>query len=169
MGNLLFSPNGRINPSEFQKGALILIVLGFLFAISPLINFQLSMILNVVGLVFIWCWVVLWVKRYHDSGKSGWMCLIPIVIWLVLSVIVSQVVTAMLTTPEMQQEMMDAMSSSGDDPGSMFSALLGASAEMAKKTALPLAISGAVVSALVAFLFNAIIKHQPEENQFGPN
>lgn len=162
MGNLLFSPNGRISAAQFQKGALILIVLGFLIAVSPLINFQLSMILGIVGLVFIWCWIVLWIKRYRDGGKSGWMCLIPIVIFLVLSFIANQVVSSMSMTPEMQQEMIEAMSSNGDDPGSMFKSLMGASAEMAKKTALPAAIAGAVISALIAFGFNAMIKHQPE-------
>lgn len=162
MGNLLFSPNGRIGAAQFQKGALILIVLGFLIKVSPMINFQLSMILGIIGWVFIWCWIVLWIKRYRDSGKSGWMCLIPIIIFAVLLTIANQVVTSMSMTPEMQQEMMEAMTNNGDDPGSMFKSLLGASADIAKKTALPLAITGAVISALIAFGFNAMIKHQPE-------
>ncbi len=173
MMNLLFSPSGRINSAEFRQGALILIVLGFLFNISPMINYQLSMILGIVGLVFIWCWIVLWIKRYHDSGKSGWMCLLPIVLFIVLAFIISMVVQAMGMAgidPETQaaiEEMANEAAESGDI-GGMFSQMMGMGAEVAKKTALPNALMTALASAIIAFGFNAIIKSEPNENSFGP-
>jgi len=164
MMNLLFSPSGRINSAEFMKAAYILIAIAAILALLPLISTSLSF-LGILGLVMIWCWVVLWVKRYHDGGKSGWMCLIPIVIWIVLSWILSAVVLPMFAGDAVKaaQEAANAAAASGDI-GAVFKAAMGST----KATALPSAILGAVASFAVAFLFNNMIKGDPGENQFGP-
>ena len=78
-----------------MKGAYVLIALGFLINIMPMINYQIGSILGLVGLVFIWCWIVLFIKRLHDAGKSGWMCLLPILAFIVVSMVLSTVVTSM--------------------------------------------------------------------------
>ena len=41
-------------------------------------------------------------------------------------------------------------------------------AAIAKKTALPSAIAGAVASYIIAFVFNNMIKRDDHENQYGP-
>lgn len=169
MGNLLFSPSGRINSSEFMRGAMILIVLGLLIALSPYISSGLAMVMFAVSLLFIWCWVVLWIKRYHDAGKSGWMCLIPIIIWLIGYGILAQMLPGMIA-PELEAELKLEMTEAATEGG--LGAIFGmANSETAlalsKATTLPVALAHAVWSALIAFLFNGMIKHQPEENQFG--
>jgi len=169
MGNLLFSPSGRVNPSDFMKGAYVLIAISFVLGILPLINYQLGSILSIIGLVFIWCWIVLFIKRLHDAGKSGWMCLLPILAFIVLSVIMSQIVTSMFAgdLQEAMKEATEAAAESGD-----ISSVLSASLEMgksiAKKTALPTAIGGAVVSFIIAYVTNMLLKRDDHENQFGP-
>ncbi len=169
MMNLLFSPNGRINSAEFMKGAYILIAAAFVIALMPLISFSLAMPLSILSLVMLWCWIVLWIKRYHDAGKSGWMCLIPIVVFIILAVIADAVMTMMGLSgvdAEMQAQMNEA--AEGGDFASMMSTIMGASADIAKKTAIPSAVSGAIVSLIIAFVFNAMIKGEPNENRFGP-
>ena len=78
MGNLLFSPSGRISPADFMRGATILIVVGLVLGLLPILMPALAM-LSIIFLVMLWCWIVLWVKRYHDGGKSGgarcWPCI----------------------------------------------------------------------------------------------
>ena len=169
MGNLLFSPSGRISPSEFMRGAIILIVVGFVLGILPLINFQIGSMLSLLGIITLWCWIVLFIKRFHDGGKSGWMCIIPIIAFIILSMIISTIVTGMFAgdlNAQMQEAAAEA-AESGD-----FGAIMGASMEMgsaiAKKTALPAAIAGAVVSYIIAFATNSIVGHDDHENQFGP-
>jgi len=144
-----------------MRGAYVLIALSALFAITPLISVPLSLILSIVGLVFIYCWVVLWLKRYHDGGKSGWMCLVPIIVWLILSFIASSVVSAMFGGAIDQSAANEA--AAAGDLGAVFQAVFGA----AKATAIQSAIAGALVSFIVAFVFNRMIKSDDHENQFG--
>ena len=169
MGNLLFSPTGRINPSEFMRGALILIIVGFVLNALPAISFTLGSTLSLLGLVLIWCWIVLFVKRYHDGGKTGWMSIIPIVVFLVLSFIVSGIVSNVFAgdlNAEITQLTQEALSSG--DSSNFLAATLGMGSEIAKKTAIPTAIAGAVISYGIAFIFNGMIKHDPQDNTYGP-
>ena len=159
MGNLLFSPNGRISSSEFMRGATILIVIAAVLAILPMISFKLGSILGILGLVMIWCWVVLWIKRFRDGGKSGWMSLIPIAIFIVASFIVGSIVSSMFMG-DMVNEMADAIEGAGEagDVGSMFKMMGQMGEATAKKTAIPKAITGAIVSYAIAYVGNMLIK-----------
>jgi uncharacterized membrane protein YhaH (DUF805 family) len=162
MGNLLFSPSGRIGPGQFMKGATILVIVGFILAALPAISPALTMV-GIIGIVTYWCWIVLWVKRYHDGGKSGWMCLIPIILYMIIGTILSVVLAGMFVDVEAMQEMAEA-SEAGD-----FGALMGMmGAGVTKTGTLIMAAAAAVVSYLIAFLFNKMIKHDAHDNQFGP-
>ena len=171
MGNLLFSPKGRINSGAFSKAAIILIALMFLLSVSSLISVKIGLFLNLIGLIVIWCWIAVWIKRYHDSGRSGWMSLIPIIIWVIGGYILSSVVTNMVVPADLMAEFETSVTEILQTDG--FGAMIGEmfNGELAQKiskiSTLPTSIAGAVWSALIAFGFNAIIKHQPEENQFG--
>ena len=169
MGNLLFSPSGRIGSSEFMRGAMILIAIGFVIGVLPLINYTIGSIFSIVGLILIWCWITLFIKRYHDGGKSGWMSLVPIIAFIILSVILGQIITSMFAGDVNAQlkEATEAAAESGD-----ISSILAITAELApaiaKKTALPTAIGGAIVRYLIAMIFNNMIKSDDHENQYGP-
>ena len=71
MGNLLFSPKGRINSSEMMTGGLIIIVIGALLGIGPVIGLSkgLTTILGLLGYVLIVPWVFLWIKRYRINAS----------------------------------------------------------------------------------------------------
>jgi len=159
MGNLLFSPSGRINPSEFMRGAIILIVIGLLLSLPGILGMKsLDAILGIISIALIYPWVVIWIKRYHDAGKSGWMCLIPIVIFCILLVIV----TALMLGGEISQ--MFEMASSGASQAEQQEA----SEQIMSGKQLPVALASTAVSAAIAFMFNSLIKRDAHENQFGP-
>lgn len=164
MGNLLFSPSGRVGPTAFMKGATILIVINFILAILPILSPALGL-LSIVGLILIWCWIVLWVKRYHDAGKSGWMSLIPIVAFLIAAIIISLVIQPMFVDPEVAATLEEAQASG--DMGAVWEAAMSGGGITTMGT-LILAVIGAVVSYAIAFLFNNMIKSDPHDNQFGP-
>ena len=174
MGNLLFSPSGRISSSEFMRGAIILIVIGAVLQLLNLVSVKLGMGLGfTVGLVTIWCWVVLWVKRFHDADKSGWMSLVVILAWLVIAWIASLLLMPMFAGDAAQQatEMSAAMEGAAEsgDVGAIWSMAMESAAVQAKKTAIPSAIMGAVVAGAVAYVGNMLIKHDPNDNQYGPS
>ena len=157
--NVLFAPNGRINPSQFQTGALVLLGIGFVMALLSLTgNAALMGVQTLVGLALIYPWVVLWRKRLHDNGKSGWFLVLIVLVWFILSMIVGQVVT-MMFAGDMMQAMEDVTG---------FSQMMQAQAQLAQELALPNAISSLVVGLIVVFGANAILKSDPQENRYGP-
>lgn len=157
--SVLFAPNGRINPSQFQTGALVLLGIGFVMALLSLTgNAALMGVQTLVGLALIYPWVVLWRKRLHDNGKSGWFLVLIVLVWFILSMIVGQVVT-MMFAGDMMQAMEDVTG---------FSQMMQAQAQLAQELALPNAISSLVVGLIVVFGANAILKSDPEENRYGP-
>ena len=53
MGNLLFSPSGRIGPSAYMKGMIVLAVISAVINIIPLFSPGLAMILGLLSIVLI--------------------------------------------------------------------------------------------------------------------
>ena len=85
--NLLFSFKGRITCQEYwaatAKQALLFVAVSFITSwISFLSIHNVVLPLLVCGLVLgTWTWtsLAIQVKRWHDRGKTGWMCLINLV------------------------------------------------------------------------------------------
>ena len=71
MGNLLFSPSGRIGPNAFLKGMMILAIIGAVISLIGLVSFQASQILGYISFLLIIPLFFLLVKRSHDAGRSG--------------------------------------------------------------------------------------------------
>lgn len=170
MLNLLFSPTGRINAAAFLKASYVLIALGFIINCMPAISYELSSLINLLGLVLIWCWVVIFVKRLHDANKSGWVSLAPIIAFVVLLFIASQLV-ATLFGGDLVKEM-EAASLEAAENGSI-SDIMRVTMEYAKplaqKLAIPSAVSQAVVSLVIVLITNAALKSDPNNNQYGPS
>jgi len=163
MGNLLFSPSGRIGPGQFMSGVTTLIVITVVLGLLPVFVPALG-VLGIVGLVLLWCWVVLWIKRYHDGGKSGFMCLIPIVAWLVISMIVAAILPGMFQDPDAAAAILAA--GEAQDLSAILKASMGGG--MTTMGQIVNLVVGAIVSYVVAMVFNNMIKHDNHDNQFGP-
>jgi len=162
MGNLLFSPSGRIGPDEFMSGVKVLILISLVLGLLPVFVPSLAF-LGIIGIVLLWCWIVLWIKRYHDGGKSGWMCLIPIIVFIVASIIFAFIIKAMFTDPGAAAAI-EAATQSGD-----FGALMGASAGggLTKLGQIVNAVGGAALGYVIAMVINNTIARDGD-NQYGP-
>ena len=111
------------------------------------------MIVGVLGIVILWPWIMLFIKRSRDAGKSGWFCLVPLIAMVVVSMVASMLLMPMFIgdAADMTAQM-EAVGETGD-----MGAVMDMVGSMAKKTAIPSAIMGAVSSAIVAFGFNAML------------
>ncbi len=161
MMNLLFSPSGRMNSGEFMKAAITLIVLAVILSIPGIMGMSqgLQSILGIISFLLIIPWIFIWIKRYHDGGKSGWMCLLPILVYAVVLGILMTVLMGDVFAYTMQAA----------SEGAAMDADMEAEIEaMAQAKAVPMTIASTVVSLAIAFLFNAMIKQDPNDNQFGP-
>ena len=170
MGNLLFSPNGRIGPQAFFKGMMILAVISAVITLSGLVSFQLSQILGFVSLLLIIPFFFLLIKRSHDAGKSGWMSIVWFILWILIFVALGMLVnTIMPSAAQAELETaLEAAMTEGGGLGDIMTLTKEMGPAIAKQTAIPSAISGLVGTAIAAFLINMLNKHDDHENQYGP-
>lgn len=160
MGNLLFSPSGRIGPSAYMKGIIIIAVLNAILGLLPLISPALAT-LGIVGLVLFYCFIALGIKRSHDAGKSGWMVLTHILLSLGVSA-VAMTLIGIFTGVTLSETFGAAMSG---DPAEL------AAAEAAAQSAgylLTAAVIGFVAQLVTGYLINMFNKSDPGDNQYGP-
>lgn len=166
MGNLLFSPSGRIGPSDFTKGIMIIAIISAILSLLVYVSMSLAMIGGLVSLILIIPFFFLNIKRAHDAGKSGWMSLLHLLIYIVLAVILSFLVGMFFSGGIDQaavQEAANEAAASGD-----FAGVMDAAAGAAKAQAIPSAIGGLVMAYLFSMIVNMINKQEPNENQYGP-
>src|SRR5262245_63266199 len=97
--NTMLNPRGRIGPVTFRNAAMILIAIGAILSLLPLATPALAA-LSFVSLLLIYPWIVIWVKRLHDAGKSGWMFLVVLVVYLIASYLSSLFITAQFAPPQ---------------------------------------------------------------------
>lgn len=150
LGALLY-PDGRIGPVTFRNAALVLIAIGAGMGLMPLV--WPSLILSFVGMVFIYPWAVIWVKRFHDAGKSGWMFLAVLVPWLAVQMTAGWFISRQfgMATPA---------------PGTPAEIMAHALVQM-QAIAIPGTIASTVIALAVALVVNEELKSQPGENKYG--
>jgi len=166
MGNLLFSPSGRIGPSDFTKGIMIIAVISAIINLLPFVSMSLAMIGGLASLLLLIPFFMLNIKRAHDAGKSGWMSLLHLLIYIVLAVILGFIVSKVFAgsvDPEAVQAAAEEAAAAGDIAG-----IMDAAAGAAKAQAIPSAIGGLVISYLFAMIINMINKGDDHDNQYGP-
>lgn len=173
MANLLFSPSGRIGPSAFLKGMGILAAIGAVITVIPMFSYQLGGILSLVSLVLLVPLFMLLIKRLHDSGKSGWLSILFLILIVIIAAVLQSVASSMFGGSAMAE--MKAASEEIATSGAGFSEIMVATAELAetygpaiaKSTAIPSAIAGFVGTMAGAFVVNLILKQDAHENQYG--
>jgi len=165
---LFLTPNGRIDQPTYWRAVLIL--LGISAALSAVSAF-VSPFLGFLGLLFIWPWIAVHVKRFHDSGKTGWITVAMVVLALVVSVVSGLVLPGLFGIDQaaLQEEMMrEVERSSSGDPSAALSAAMEASKRVAQAQLLPSILSTAIVTGVVGAVMGAINKTDPNDNQYGP-
>jgi uncharacterized membrane protein YhaH (DUF805 family) len=167
--NLFLTPNGRIDQPTYWRAVLIL--LGISIAMSVISAF-VSPFLGFASLLFIWPWIAVHVKRFHDSGKTGWITIAIVVLAMIVSMILGIFlpglfgVDQLALSQDMQQEIERA--SSGGDPSAAIGAAMDASKRVAQAQLLPSLVSTALVTGIVGAVMGAINKTDPNDNQYGP-
>ncbi|MEX1249914.1 MAG: DUF805 domain-containing protein [Hyphomonas sp.] len=167
MMTLLFSPGGRIDQPTYWRAVLML--LGISAALSVISAF-VSPFLSVIGLVFIWPWIAVHVKRFHDAGKTGWLTIAMVVLAIVASVIASMILPGLFGIDQMAQqgEMQEEIErASRGDPAAAFGAAMDASKSMAQASLIPGILSTAIATGIVGAVMG-LFKTDPNDNQYGP-
>ncbi len=164
---LFLTPNGRIDQPTYWRAVLIL--LGISVALSVISAF-VSPFLGFAGILFIWPWIAVHVKRLHDSNKSGWLTIAIVVLAIVASMIAGFILPSLFGVnqaalqAEMQREIENA---AAGDPALAMSAAMDASKRIAQSTLLPSILSTAIVTGIVGAVMG-LFKTDPNDNQYGP-
>lgn len=173
MFKLLFSPEGRIGPSEFIKGAVILLALNFVLWLAWFVNLPLAMLAGIISLITIYCWVCLFTKRFHDADRTGWLFLAVFAAFMILSFLIVPMIVSLIIPPDpelmtkadelkqMQQDM--AGSSDPEDLQMLLASMFELYQSIAMRNAIVYFLSGA----LLAFGVNSLLKTDPEPNRWG--
>ena len=153
MTTTMLDPKGRLGPTGFRNAALILIVAGTVLSVLSVLSPAL-MLLSFVSLALIYPWVVIWSKRLHDAGKSGWMFLLVLVLYLIATFAVSYFIGQQFAPPT--------------EPNADFEQMMAAMTQAAQATAIPSAVASVVISLAFVFGANALLKSDAGPNAYGP-
>ena len=168
MANLLFSPSGRIGPSAYIKGTVIVGVIGALLALTGYINLLLFSFAVLLSLLLIVPFIMLSIKRAHDSGKPGWTSLLYLAIAAVVYFAVSMVMSLVGLAPSAAaqkegQELLKEAQLAGDVQD-----MLAVMSDVFGPMILPTAIIMFLTPVVAAFIVNLFTKSDDHENQYGP-
>lgn len=87
MGNLFFSPKGRIGSGTFLKaGVVMAIVSGLLYGLNSFIP-SIGLWAGVLFLLTMYPWFCLWSKRLHNGGKGTGLAFAYIPLFFILMLI----------------------------------------------------------------------------------
>jgi uncharacterized membrane protein YhaH (DUF805 family) len=153
MTTTMLDPKGRLGPTGFRNAALILIGVGTILSILSVLS-PAMMMLGLVSLILIYPWVVIWVKRLHDAGKSGWLFLLVLLLYLIVTFAASSYIGQQFGPPV--------------DPNADFAKMMETMTEVARVTAVPSTIASVVISLAFVFGGNAILRSDPGPNAYGP-
>jgi uncharacterized membrane protein YhaH (DUF805 family) len=146
LGNVLFSPNGRIGQQEYWIGVLIIIGGNVLLSWIPFLGFLIS-----IGLIYVG--VCVYGKRLHDMGKTAW---IHGIVWLI------QIVLIVIGFTMAGGAIMAAMANGGGSDEANLAAFLGASSSVALFLGLGFLIW------VVYTIWVGVSAGEAGDNRFGP-
>ena len=168
MGKLLFSPTGRIGPSGYLKGCIIVGVIGALLALTGYINLLLFSFAVLLSFLLIVPFIMLSIKRAHDSGKSGWMSflylLIAAVVYSAVGLLMSLIGLAPSAAAQQEgQVLLKEAQLSGD-----IQDMLAVMSDVLGPMIIPTAILMFLTPVAAAIIVNLFTKSDDHDNQYGP-
>jgi len=163
MGNLLLSPYGRINSAAFYRGGFILILISVAISLLNLLSSQVGQILSIISYALIYPWVVIWIKRLHNGGKSGWMFLVYMLLYFFVAMVGFGIALSMFGGGEFMQMVTDQVE------GKITQAEMQVQAEIWARTyTAPMLLASIGTSVLTMYIGDKTIPMDPGENQYGP-
>lgn len=162
--NLFLSPNGRIDQGTYWRGVLILFAIS---AVMTAASAYVSVAISFLGIFFVWPWIAVHVKRFHDAGKTGWLTIAMVVLAIVVSMVASAILTPLLggNVEALQEEMTNEIMNMGDDPGAMMQVTMDYSKRIAQAQLVPSILSTGVVTGVVGAVMG-LFKSDPAANQY---
>ena len=163
MGRLLFSWSGRIGPGDLLRGALFLSAVLVVIKASAAVGAELHALLVLAGLVTWWCWLALFAKRYRAAGRPPALAVLPLLaLFLPASAIdaVVQQVAAPETYEALQTAILEAIEEHGALVGAMRVTESGLTEQLARETAVPVALARGAYTLGVAWLFGRSIRER---------
>ncbi len=162
MGNLLFSPYGRIGSNAFNKAGYILILLGAAFSMTKVFGPVVSGFFGIFSFLLLYPWMCIWIKRLHNGDKSGWMVFLYILIYIAILTGSMVLVLTVYGGEELSDIISEQMA--GELSTMEYTQRLEA---IAPRFALPATIAGILSSLLTLFIGDKTIPNDEGENQFG--
>lgn len=162
MSDLFFNPQGRLRSADFLWAGFVLILIGTAFQILALMNFELAQKINWLSYGLIYPWVVIWIKRLHEGGKSGWMFPLYILLYFLLSTLGFFLVNTLFGNGEFWPLVLDI--SQQQIPDADVEVRLIA---WVKSIQLPSTIVSILVRLLVLYIGDWTIGIDPDDNQWG--
>lgn len=156
LGNLLFSPSGRINSSEFRKGAVILLALNFFLWLTWYAGVAVGALAALLSFGFIYCWICLFAKRFEDAGKSPAWFIAVFFGFLFLSYILAGFL-ALVLSPDLLERNAELQAAMQNDPEDI-QALMPLMNQMMQSLIVPYAVAYFFAGAIIAFGTNALLK-----------
>lgn len=163
---LYLTPNGRIDQPTYWKAVLVLF--GISCAVT-ILSAYVAPLVGFLGILFIWPWIAVHVKRFHDAGKTGWLTVAMVVLAIVVSLVLSAILPGLFGVDQLalQQEMQeDIERAASGDPASAIGAAMEASKKVAQAQLLPSLISTGIVTGVVGAVMG-LFKTDPNDNQYG--
>ena len=170
MGNLLFSPKGRIHQSAFIKGMIILGVFFGLINLIPMMNPVLgSFALLIAFILLIYPTIALFIKRCHESGKSGWLSIVLLILLVIIYIIFASIIGQFIGKEEGEafKAAVEAVKGS-TDPAEIFGTMNEYGKPYYAKIGIPSALISFLTFPVTALVTNLIFKRDDHENQYGP-
>ena len=167
LSGILFNPQGRISPSEFWRGAIILIGASIVFGVvSAYSSIAVSSILTLASFLMIYPMICVYGKRFHDNGRTAWLVIVVFLVGGVIYLVSSSVLLPIMA-PEVAafQEELAEQAANGEIG---FADIMERSREMS--TDGPVLMLGIVVTLITSLLpafFVARLESDPDENEHG--
>ena len=165
LSGILFNPQGRISPAEFWRGLIVLIgisiVLSVISVYSPV---AVASILSVVSLLLVYPIICVYGKRFHDNGRTAWLVLAVLVVYIIISMILTAVLTPILASEfaAFQTELQEQIASG--EVGFVEAMEL---AQAQAGSTLVLTIVVTLIASLLTGFFVARLSSDPDENEHG--
>ena len=162
--SLLFSPNGRIDPRDFGRGVILLT--GFLIIAMTIEAFAppvLSGMFSLLTVATVYCYLCVYGKRLHDTGRSAWYFLAVFAGFLIVTNIVNGILLSIFAPEavEATEEMWTLLQrGNGQEAMEKVSAIN-------KMTIIPRMITILAANALFAYLA-VRLRSDPDRNVYGP-
>jgi len=148
----VLNPFGRIGPVTFRNIAIILILIGAMFSLLPWVRPDMALF-SFASFLLLYPWVVIWIRRFHDAGKSGKWFLAVLAAYMITGIAVNRLIVARFIP--------------APPPVDPHFVMLSMEAQM-RANALPGTIASVIISLAFALVINEELKSDPAENAYGP-